>query len=72
MLQTSQNGGANGNGAIIEHDLSSNNTTVKASLEGNFIGGYNLVTDLNISEEITFGAGGLIEGQDGSYMEFPR
>lgn len=65
LIWTSQTGGDNNNGAIIEYDLTNNQTSILGSLGGNFMKGYNLFIDDGLSED-TWNTNGMIMGSDGN------
>lgn len=66
MLWTSQNGGSNGNGAVIQYDLSNQQTEVLASLSGNFLKGISIQQNENwYFNAETFNTGGLVSGGNG-------
>lgn len=67
LLWTSQNGGENTNGAIIEHDLNTQQTSVLASLGGNFLKGISFYSyDSWYYNAETVNTGGVITGTDGN------
>lgn len=65
ILWTSEFGGQNSNGAIIQYDLSTNQISTPLSLEGNPMYGYNLNFDIDPSD-VDY-SGGLTLGTDGNY-----
>ena len=65
LVWTSQTGGDNNNGAIIQHDLQTQQTSTLGSLEGNFMRGFDLTHEVHLSEE-EYNTEGLIAGSDGN------
>jgi hypothetical protein len=66
MIWTSLNGGDNSNGAVVGFDLSSQQTNVISSLDGNFFNSYLINIDLDLVNEDSWNSNGVIIGQDGN------
>ena len=65
LVWTSQTGGTNNNGAIIQHDLQTQQTSTLGSLGGNFMRGFDLTHEIHFNEE-EYHTEGLIAGSDGN------